>query len=92
MIGKKRNFYRSGKSEHIINFEAFGQQKEIRMKVNRKLLSKTAQMFLTNGPDEKTPLSLPIDVDCHFLHNSEEMSAAFSNCGTNKAKKTILPG
>ena len=41
-------------------------------------------MFLTNGVDEKTQLSLPADTDCHYLHNSEEMSAALSNCGKGK--------
>ena len=62
------------------------------MKVNKKLLSKTAKMYLTNGLDEKTPLSLPTELNCHFLHNSDEMSAALSNCGTNKARNTLLPG
>lgn len=72
---------RSGFLDHIVNFNAFGKQQQIKLKVNRKLLSKTAQMFLTNGVDEKTQLSLPADTDCHYLHNSEEMSAALSNCG-----------
>ena len=77
-------FLRSGLSDHIVNFNAFGKQQQIKLKVNRKLLSKTAQMFLTNGVDEKTQLSLPADTDCHYLHNSEEMSAALSNCGKGK--------
>ena len=39
-------------------------------------------MFLTDGDGfKKTPISLPKNKDCHFLHNSEEMSAALSNCG-----------
>ena len=77
-------FLRSGLLDHIVNFNAFGKQQQIKLKVNRKLLSKTAQMFLTNGVDEKTQLSLPADTDCHYLHNSEEMSAALSNCGKGK--------
>ena len=62
------------------------------MKLNQKLLSKTAQMFITNGTDAKIPTSLPTNINCHYLHNSEEMSAALSNCGKNKARSTLLPG
>ena len=47
-------------------------------------------MFLTNGVDEKTQLSLPADTDCHYLHNSEEMSAALSNCGKGKIQPTEI--
>ena len=85
-------FLRSGLLEHIVNFNAFGKQQQIKLKVNRKLLSKTAQMFLTNGVDEKTQLSLPADTDCHYLHNSEEMSAALSNCGKGKNSAYCFTG
>ena len=85
-------FLRSGLLDHIVNFNAFGKQQQIKLKVNRKLLSKTAQMFLTNGVDEKTQLSLPADTDCHYLHNSEEMSAALSNCGKGKNSAYYFTG
>ena len=34
---------------------------------------------MVNG-NNKTEISMPANTNCHFLHNSEEMSAALSNC------------
>ena len=45
-------------------------------------MSQTAQIYLTEGESRKIAISLPTDItDCHFLHNSDEISAAISSCG-----------
>ena len=49
-------------------------------------MSKTAQIYLTEGKNRKIATSLTTDIsECHFLHNSNEMSAAISTCGKNNA-------
>ena len=77
--------FRSGDYGHSINFEAFGMKKQVDLIRNDKLLSKQATMVLTFG-DEKSPLIPDQDQgkSCHFLHSSDSMSAAFSNCENNK--------
>ena len=71
---------RSGNSNHhSVTFEAFGISRKLDMKLNKKLLSKSTKFFMVNG-NNKTEISMPANTNCHFLHNSEEMSAALSNC------------
>lgn len=70
---------RAQDQEMTISFLAFGQHRRIQLVKNRKLLSADAKVFFTDGA-QKLPLELPSNTDCHFLHNSDSMSAAMSNC------------
>ena len=62
----------------MIHFEAFGLQRHIKLERNDKLLSANARLLITDGEDKAT-LARPSD-QCHFLHNSDGLSAALSNC------------
>ena len=64
---------------HTINFEAFGLKRKISLKLNRKLVSSNIQAFVTDGQN-RTKVKMPLNTKCHFLHNSEDLSAALSNC------------
>ena len=49
------------------------------MAKNEKLLSNEVKLYWVDGNTTmKAPL--PSKTDCHFLHNSEEMTAALSDC------------
>ena len=73
---------RSGSSDsHNIDFEAFGLKRKINLKLNKKLVSSNIQAFVTDGQN-RTKVEMPSNTKCHFLHNSEDLSAALSNCDT----------
>ena len=60
-----------------IKYEAFGFQNNILLERNEKLLSSAAQLFFVDNNSTEEG-QLPEKTDCHFLHNSENMTAALS--------------
>ena len=68
-----------GKAAASVSFTAFGEERTIQMQRNWKLVSKEAKMFLTDGV-EKSQIFPAQDTCHHFLHSSDDMSAAFTRC------------
>ena len=70
---------RSGgsRSSKTITFNAFGSRKKVLLEKNEKLLSKHAKLYFIDG-STSMEAQLPNKTDCHFLHNSEKMTAALS--------------
>ena len=67
----------SSRASQSIKYEAFGFENNILLETNEKLLSAAAKLFFV----EKYSIiegQMPDKTDCHFLHNSENISAALS--------------
>ena len=64
-------------ASQAINYKAFGFQNNILLERNEKLLSSAAQLFFVDNNSTEEG-QLPEKTDCHFLHNSENMTAALS--------------
>ena len=72
------------KDDHSISIEAFGQKQKILLEKNSQLLSQKAKILVaTESGMQEMPL--PNNTDCHFLHSSEQVSAALSNCQGKEA-------
>ena len=67
----------SATASKAIKYEAFGFQNNILLERNEKLLSSAAQLFFVDNNSTEEG-QLPEKTDCHFLHNSENMTAALS--------------
>ena len=79
-VVKKRT--ESFKASQSIKYEAFGFENNILLERNEKLLSAAAKLFFV----EKYATikgQLPENTNCHFLHNSENISAALSTYNQN---------
>ena len=61
--------------DHSIKITAFDLDQTIHLSKNEKLLSKEAKIYV-----DEIPFDMDARTDCHFLHNSEQLSAAISNC------------
>ena len=82
-IPVKRNTVFS-QSIQSIKYEAFGFQNNFLLERNEKLLSAAAKLFFVEKYSTIEG-QMPEKTNCHFLHNSENISAALSMYTRNKS-------
>ncbi|XP_040568314.1 A disintegrin and metalloproteinase with thrombospondin motifs adt-1-like [Lepeophtheirus salmonis] len=64
-------------------FSAFGQDFNLQLEKNDKLISPTAQIVTRNGNDIKSIGTK--DIHCHYIHKGDDYVASISLCGENNA-------
>ena len=67
----------SATASQAIKYKAFGFQNNILLERNEKLLSSAAQLFFVDNNSTEEG-QMPENTDCHYLHNSKNMTAALS--------------